>query len=189
MRSKNCSRGVVFALLAAFAMLPAGCGGRLTAEARLDKALKQAGHERERVFPLAGRIMIDGAPPEHDPRNPIGVMLVEREEQPNGRARRRRFAECNADEKFAFSTYEPNDGVKPGNYVIVIAKLARGPLRRYVGPDQLRNLYNDPDKNAQIAEFCIEHKAPGKTDYEFRLTVAGVEPVEIPGPHAVTAIP
>jgi hypothetical protein len=133
--------------------------------------------------------MIDGAPPEHDPRNPIVVMLVEREEQPNGRARRRRFAECNADEKFGFSTYEPNDGVKPGNYVIVIAKLARGPLRRYVGPDQLRNLYNDPDKNAQIAEFCIEHKAPGKTDYEFRLTVAGVEPVENPGPHAVTAIP
>ena len=153
-------------------------------------ALQQTGQPKVDVFPLVGRVTIDGQPPEIERREAVIVMLFDATKHDLKLSQRPRSSECDdATGKFAFSIYELNDGVKPGIYVIVIAKLALSRLRRYLGPDQLHNLYNDPDKNAQIAEFCIEHKAPGKTDYEFRLTVAGVEPVENPGPHAVTAIP
>ena len=48
----------------------------------------------------------------------------------------------------------------------------------FVGPDQLMNLYSDPDTNGQIPEFKIDHKPPGKKDYAFNLAVAGKEPAE-----------
>jgi hypothetical protein len=63
-----------------------------------------------------------------------------------------------------------------------------GAPRAYAGPDQFHNRYNDPDKNAQEATFQIEHKSPGRGDYEFHLLIAGAEPIEIPGPHALTSL-
>ena len=56
--------------------------------------------------------------------------------------------------------------------------------RGYVGPDQLKNLYNDPDTNGQNPDFRIEHKPPGKKDYHFDLAVAGKEPAQ-PGKFAM----
>jgi hypothetical protein len=55
-------------------------------------------------------------------------------------------------------------------------------------PDDLKNLYNDPEKNAQIPEFNLDVEAPGKADYVFRLTIEGKQPVTTPGAHAFTAI-
>ncbi len=57
----------------------------------------------------------------------------------------------------------------------------------FIPPDKLHNLYSDPDANAKLREFVIDHKAPGKTDYHFNLEVAGKGPVE-PGPHALNGL-
>ncbi len=63
---------------------------------------------------------------------------------------------------------------------------ASGP-QPYRGPDGLKNLYNDPDKNKDIAEFVVEVTQPGRTDYDFSLSAAGKE-ARKPGPHAVKAL-
>ena len=94
-------------------------------------------------------------------------------------------------------TYFPGDGVPLGKYVVGFVALhapkkARGggppggPLP-YRGPDSLKNLYNDPDKNKDIQEFVVEVTEPGRSDYEFNLTVAGKDP-GVPGPHAVKSL-
>ena len=77
-----------------------------------------------------------------------------------------------------FGTYTADDGVKAGIYVLTFAQLQPNG-NHSVGPDDLRNLYNNPDKNAEIAEFKIDHKAPGKKDYAFNFKLdnsAAVEP-------------
>jgi hypothetical protein len=108
--------------------------------------------------------------------------------QPDAPLGARAFVECNRDCLFAFNTYLDADGVPPGHYVVTIAQLTHRKKRGYTGPDLLKNLYNDPEKNAKVDQFNIEHKAPGKRDHTFDLRVAGEEPVDTPGPKALTAI-
>ena len=55
------------------------------------------------------------------------------------------------------------------------------------GGDGLKNLYNDPDKNAKEERFQINLTSPGKTDWTFDLAVAGKDPITTPGEHAVMA--
>ncbi len=98
---------------------------------------------------------------------------------------KRRYVETTPSGDFSFSTYEPQDGIKPGKYVLTFAILKERGKFGMVGPDKLNNLYNDPDKNADIAEFKIDHKAPGKSDYSFNLELAGRE-AATPGPHSIT---
>ncbi len=165
-----------------------GCTGRQSPEQRLQKALQEAGARKEQVFPLSGHISVDGAAPAYDPRNPVLVVLIDCEKSAEP-AWSHRFVECDPAGRFSFNTYDRDDGVKAGRYLVAIAKLERAAVQAYVGPDQFHNRYNDPDKNAQDATFQIEHNSPGKSDYEFQLTIAGAEPVETPGPHAITQIP
>jgi hypothetical protein len=174
---------VSFAVVAtALAISAAGCTGRQSAEQRIQKALEQAGEKKEVVFPLSGRVLVDGEPPVYDPRSPVIVILIDREKSAEPAASHR-FVECDPEGRFFFSTYARDDGVKPGRYVVAIARLRRTAPRAYAGPDQFHNRYNDPDKNAQEATFQIEHKSPGRGDYEFHLLIA-----EIPGPHALTSL-
>jgi hypothetical protein len=127
-------------------------------------------------FPLAGKVTIDGAAP-GDGRTVI-VML-------NGNVGGKvepYCAFCKPDGTFRFE-----GGHSPGRFVITIAKLRkmkRVEWTQYVGPDELKNLYNDPDKNARRPEFVIRHEAPGKEDYLFDLKVAGQAPAQ-PGPRAL----
>jgi hypothetical protein len=172
-------------LLAMLTTAVAGCGR--TPEQAFDNALRQTGRQKETVAALAGRVTIDGQAPGYDPRNTVVVLLVERDKIDAPR-QNYRSAACGAEGNFSFGTYAPHDGIKPGSYVVAFAKLKRMPPRGFEGPDQLQNLYNDPDKNAREAEFLIEHKVPGKTDYVFDLKVAGVEPVNQPGPKAFTSL-
>jgi hypothetical protein len=103
----------------------------------------------------------------------------------------RPIAECNPQGEFTFNTYGNGDGVKAGQYVVAIAELPvesrEGADSR--GLDELKNHYNDPDKNAERPEFVIDHKSPGKTDYQFDLKIAGEDPVTSPAPRAVTQYP
>ena len=61
-----------------------------------------------------------------------------------------------------------------------------GFIQEFVGPDGLKNLYNDPQKNRNEKEFVVEVQSPGKTDYEFALSVAGKDPVPRASEYAVT---
>jgi hypothetical protein len=95
---------------------------------------------------------------------------------------------------------------KPGKYIVTFAELhqaqiaggpkpiggGRGPggqMRHTLGPpDELKNLYNDPDKNATDEKFKLNLQMPGQDNYQVDLAVAGKEPVAQAAPHAVTEI-
>jgi hypothetical protein len=58
-----------------------------------------------------------------------------------------------------------------------------------VGPDKLNNLYNDPERNKDNPEFMVDVADPGRTDYQFNLSVAGKDPIKTPGKFAATLVP
>jgi len=94
-------------------------------------------------------------------------------------------AVCKPNGEFSFNTYLEGDGVPPGKYVLTIVRLHQGFRQGYIGPDGLKNLYNDPDANAKVEGFLIDHNSPGKPDLAFNLQIEGREPGK-PGPNAVT---
>jgi hypothetical protein len=159
-----------------------------TADHALDKAQTPAAAKHEAVFPLAGRVTINGQVPPYDQRNPLVVMPINRKNI-DGPAFANRYVRCDSQGKFVFKTYSRQDGVPPGSYVLVIMKLDRGNLPFvYRGPQQLLNLYRHPDNTVQLADYPIEHADPGKTNYELSLPKASTEPVAAPRPAAMTAI-
>jgi hypothetical protein len=154
----------------------AGCSGRQSTEARIQKALAGAGAKATSLFPLAGTVTIDGIPPK-DRKSLVAVLYDPQkpDEEPP-------FTLVRDDGHFNFT----EDGVEPGHYVLAFAVLKRN-RRSFTGPDKLNNLYNDPDMNAKThPEFVIDHLAPGKTNYDFNLEVVGRDPVPSAGPHAIT---
>jgi hypothetical protein len=172
----------LFGLGCACAVVAAGCAKSV--KESLPGGFKQTGQRPAQVCPLAGKVTIDGQPSRvvwpdlllvmlTDPSNPILV----------GRPCR----QCNDAGEFSFGTYTKDDGVAPGKYIVSFAVLRITP-RGVVGPDQLKNVYNDPDKNQLVPEFNIIHDAPGKRDYIFDLKVAGQEGVENPGLKALTEL-
>jgi hypothetical protein len=167
---------ILVCLTVAFA---AGCGP--SPADRMNAQLRATGLKKDNVYPLSGTVTIDGSPP---PPNATILVMLNDVSKPKLPLKQRAATSCDKEGKFVFTAYENGDGVKPGTYVITFAqvKVVAGYPR---GPDQLENRYNDPDKNAQLAEFKIEHQAPGKKDYAFDLKVAGVAPGESPGSFAL----
>lgn len=162
-----------------------GCG-RQTANQAVDAALQKAGKSREVVFPLAGKVLIDGRDVDMRPGVRMFVMLHDRDTLDASKGPPFK-AICKPNGEFTFNTYLQGDGVPSGRYVVTIAQLHQGFRRGYVGPDGLKNLYNDPEANVKIDTFVINHQPPGKADYVFELQIANREPAE-PGPHAVTKL-
>jgi hypothetical protein len=116
------------------------------------------------------------------------------------------YAGCDEQGHFAFGTYDRDDGVVAGKYVVTFVELhvpglaqvttqgrfkapvgQVGARKAYTGPDELKNLYNDPDKNQKEEKFSLDLQPPGKADYDFDLAVAGKD-TAAPGPNAVTKI-
>jgi len=176
-----------FALIALMALLvSSGCFGTQSADQALNNSLANAGVQKEKIYPLAGQVTIDGQPPALEGREGLIVILNDPDKL-DVAPMKKKYVGTNSKGEFSFLTYVPNDGVKPGKYILTFAILrAKGKLG-LIGPDKLNNLYNDPDKNSSIPEFTIDHKDPGKSDYSFNLEVAGKEAVS-PGPHAITNI-
>jgi hypothetical protein len=168
-------------------LLIAGCTHRQSAEQALDTALVQAGTSKDAVYPLGGTVTIDGSPPQLEKRNDELVVMLNDPAHPEVPLTQRTYIATGADGSFQFGTYRPGDGVKPGKYVLTFALLKHRGKFGVVGPDRLNNLYNDPDKNAKVEEFTIDHQAPGKSDYTFQLSIAGKDP-GTPGPHSMINI-
>jgi hypothetical protein len=178
------SWGRRWSLLCALAAA-AGCSRMQSPEARIQKALAISGMKASPQYRIAGSVTIDGTPPEFKERKQHLVAVLYDPEKPDIPMANRPHTLVKADGHFTFT----EDGVVPGHYVLAFAVLRRKGPGNFIGPDAINNLYNDPDVNAKDhPELVIEHKAPGKTDYEFNLEVAGKPPVTTPGPHAATNV-
>jgi hypothetical protein len=165
-----------------------GCSGALTPSQRVDKELSSVKKSKLAVFPFAGKVLVDGLP--FEPKSPderVVVVLFNRA-QPELRLTHRPYAVCNRKGDFSFTTYVPNDGVEPAEYLVAISQLSMGKGDNLSGPDGFQNLYNDPDANEKEPEFTVKHASPGKSDYVFELKLAGREPISAPGPRAVTRL-
>jgi hypothetical protein len=175
-----------YGLLAALTTLStSGCRPQ-SSEQSVDQALKGAGQSRTAIAPLAGKITIDGQPPQTRPGGPRLIIILTNPaklDAPIGSLPR---AFCDSDGNFAFNTYGTGDGVAPGKYVVTIVELKQERRQGWAGPDGLKNLYNDPEKNANAPEFVIDHQPPGKTNYVFALQIEGREP-GARGPHSITS--
>jgi hypothetical protein len=179
-----------------------GCGSDGSERDRIaEQQAKERGFKPEDFTKLAGRVTVDGQPPAEDMS--LVVILNDPEHldaTANGK-KPKLFAVCDAQGKFALMP-------KPGKYIVTFVELhpgdpridakpagrGRGPGGRMRGggtlqpPDELKNLYNDPDKNAKEDKFKLDLKLTGQEDYQIDLALAGKEPVDTPGPHAVTQL-
>jgi hypothetical protein len=181
------------AAVALLGLFVGGCGkGTQTADQSLDKALATTGGTRQGVGKFSGIVTIDGKPPGEMGFVRTLVILWDPKTSPTSKTPPA-YVTCDEGGKFEFTTYGQGDGVPVGKYVVCFAQLKggirlTGAARGWQGPDQLKNLYNDPDKNKDIPEFEVEITSPGKTDWAFNLQVSGKEAVANPGPNAFTEL-
>jgi hypothetical protein len=176
----------------------AGCGSG-TGGARPDEQEQASkGYKQNPVAKVAGRVTIDGEPPGKD--GLLFVVLVDPQHLDKVRKGPDVFTTCDEEGKFSFTTYLKDDGAPQGKYVAAFAFLKLGSgkgggprnpgmgvdSQTFGGPDKLKNLYNDPEKNKSEPTFQIDVAPPGRTDYEFNLAIAGKEAVPKPGPYAIT---
>jgi hypothetical protein len=136
-----------------------------------------------RLAKFAGKVTVDGQPPSSEQGEPLLVMLYDRKQADGNKLPL--AIDCRKDGSFEFYTYVPGDGVPEGSYVVLFAQLSGAAASGRGQPDALKNLYNDPDKNAQDPQFVVDLKPPGKSDYAVDLDVAARDP-GTPGPHAIT---
>jgi len=188
MHLKDHSRKIVWAFVAFLAMGGLiGCGPQ-SEEQRIDTELKRLGEARVKVYPFAGRVTIDGQPPKAAKARERTILMLNDLSKLDVPPNKRQFVVCGPQGEFAFSAYGAGDGIPPGKYVVTIGQYFYSKKNGYTSPDLLKNLYNDPEKNAKNPEFVIDHKDPGKSDYVFNLEIAGKE-AATPGPKAITEIP
>jgi len=159
-------------------LLSFGCEGRQSTGQRLEKASKTAGMNPETVYPLGGKLTVENGPPVAKSETAPLVAIAYDATQPDVKARSDVHAFLKPDGSFEFPP------LPPGKYVMLFAQLRHNSRMGFFGLDELKNLYNDPDVNSKKSEFVIDHRAPGKTDYTFNLSVAGEIPPEAPGPKA-----
>jgi hypothetical protein len=165
--------------LAVLCLAAAGCNKTQTTQEALDSQLQTLHLQKEPLAPFGGKVTIDNQAPNVPRGQGLYVILYD----PKNPAKKLQRIACRKDGSFSFYTYTTGDGARVGSYVVLFAELRSSRERGLVGPDGLNNLYNDPDKK----EFVVSVEAPGKTDYEFNLKIAGKE-AATPGPHAVTEI-
>jgi hypothetical protein len=179
-----------------------GCGARIpTPEEAMEEQLKANPglHRPEPVAKCAGRVTVDAQPPRSDCT--LFVVLHRPDHLDEAAHLRGKgyqlFVPCDTEGHFVFE-----NGVEPGKYVITFvelhprvspksggggARMLRGSVtpRQFTQPDELKNLYNDPDKNIKDPNFNLNLAFPGRDDYQFDLAVAGKEAIEKPGPNAI----
>lgn len=178
-----------------------GCNKTATEEQAVNEYFKNSKVARVPVGKFAGRVTVDGQPPAEGTRLFVILNDPEHLEKP-GKRFPKFFARCDAQGNFEFTTYVTGDGVQYGKYLVTFAELRSANLQRgrgvrgmrpgreqqFVGPDELKNLYNDPQKNKDDQTFLVTVEGSGRADHEFNLSIAGKDPVSAPGEYAVTAI-
>ena len=178
------------ALLILAALALNGCGQKSSREQEFSKNNPRA-TEQQPVGKFAGRVTVDGGTQVGEDQ--LFVFLTD----PRHLEKRVNVTPCKPDGRFEIYDLFSRRRVPLGKYVVGFVALHApkkvrgggpmgGPLP-YHGPDSLKNLYNDPDKNKDIQEFVVEVTEPGRKDYEFNLSVAGKDP-GVPGPNALKTL-
>jgi hypothetical protein len=180
-------RRSVFRFSAGFAVLAlgiiaGGCSGRPSESESVQKSLEVNNLAQLPLSKFSGTVTIDGQPPVIDRKHPLYVLAYDPKHPPKGRELPA-SATCDKNGHFDFSTYGTGDGVPTGSYIVLFAQPSVGSGEG----DGLKNLYNDPDKNAKEERFQINLSSPTKTEWTFDLTIAGKDPVTTPGEHALMA--
>jgi hypothetical protein len=178
------ARGLL-AALAALSLLSAGCSKTQSTQDAVDAQLKELNTTKSNLAKFAGKVTIDGQPPTFTRGQVLLVILYDQKNPDKNKTPL--YAACKKDGSFEFYRYVAGDGVPVGSYVVLFAGLKANRAKGLIQPDALKNLYDDPDKNAQNKDFVAEVAPPGRTDYDFNLDIAGKDPAT-PGPHAVTQI-
>jgi hypothetical protein len=195
-RAPQCSRTGLAACLVVAAVVE-GCGRTQTAEQALARQFEQHPEfKKATLAKFSGHVTVDGMPPANDAQLFVILNDPKNPEEAAHSKLPTLFSICDLEGKFSFRTYLAGDGVTAGKYVLTFVALhssAKSGHRVMGGalfspPDELKNLYNDPDQNAKQEKFNLDLQPPGKGDYEFDLAVAGEQPVETPGPNAWTRI-
>ena len=183
---KTTSRGTQLAGLALVGLVMAGCTGRQSSQQALDAQLKAANITKTDLARFSGKVTVDGQTPEYKRSQPLVVMLWDQSHPDKNTPPLNSV--CQPDGSFEFSRYVKGDGVPPGSYVVLFGQFTSKGKMGLGQPDGLNNLYDDPDQNSQNKDLVVELVAPGKTNFVFKLEIAGKDPVTTPGPHAVTKI-
>ncbi|HET6324275.1 MAG TPA: hypothetical protein VFG04_06210 [Planctomycetaceae bacterium] len=182
------------ACLFAIAFVSQGCGPP-TAEQALEQAFKaNPSAQRVEVVKFEGTVAVDGLPP-NKPGTKFFIILNDPKNPQDPKTQPKLIGGCDNEGNFFFSTNGARDGVQTGSYVVTFVQLhhPQGLFNRHGSsvfnqPDELKNLYSDPEKNAANPEFNVEIKSPGRTDWHFDLAVAGKDAKITPGPHAITKL-
>jgi hypothetical protein len=165
-------------------LVASGCG-KDSADQAINRVSRETGVQRVPIAKISGTVTVNGKEP------PVGTLIALYDPKsasgPKGKMLPL-YTLCKPDGRFQFGTYGDGDGVPVGSYIILFAQLQYLANGGYFPPDGFKNLYNDPDKNTDKAEFKVDVTDPGRTDYRFDLTVEGKEPVTDPGPHALIKI-
>ncbi len=184
----RCSLPLLCSVLGgALAVVAAGCSGATqTAQQALDRQYKDNPQlKRIGLAKFGGTITVDGQPPKS---GTVFVVMLNDPKKPSPPNKPSLYTISTPEGAFEFSTGLKGDGTLPGSYIVTFALLHPHGRRGFFPPDELKNLYNDPDKNAEKPEFHIELTPPGKNDYQFNLKVAGEPPIEKPGANATTHV-
>ena len=181
-----------------------GCSRTQSLQEATDKALAEnPRYQKIDLAKFSGRVAIDGQPPPKDTQLWMFLNDPQKLDKISNMSPPDLQIQCDEDGRFSYTTMVKGDGVPPGKYILtfVCLKTQAQPKKRgggrfggdgpkidvAKGTDELRNLYNDPEKNAKNPEFNLDLQAPGKDDYQFNLQVAGKDEQQ-PGPHAITTI-
>ena len=163
-------------------LLVAGCSSGQTSNQAIDKAFENAGKKREAVYPLAGKVTVDGIPRIFAEAEWIVMMLKDpANPKPDGPYRL-----ISRSGEFAFKTFGKDDGVKAGTYIATFSKLKPGQHKEYPWSGRVPQPLRRSGSNVkEYPELKIDHQPPGKKDYAFDLKIAGREAAAA-GPDAVT---
>ncbi len=161
------------------AALVAGCGGRDSAESEIERKRKEYHEPVVNHAEFSGTVTIDNQPPAIESRHVLLLMLYDPKNPPT-QIKPPRYAIVQNDGTFKFG----QGGVPPGSYVALFAGLQRGRPGTFRGPDALKNLYNDPDKNQNIEALKVDVPQSGKTQ-NFDLEISGKDQVTPRGEHSI----
>jgi hypothetical protein len=167
----------------ALGLIAAGCAKQQATSERIKQAAESSGIKLATVYPLAGTVTVDNQPAVLKSQKWVLVVMAHDASKPDAMANGPHVS-VRADGSFEF----PDGGIPPGKYVLLFAALQRNKKKGWIGPDALKNLYNDPDVNLKKEQFVVDHQSPGKTNYSFNLSVAGETAVANAGPKALTKI-
>ena len=112
---------VVLAFFAAAAL--EGCGGRPSEQQAVDEFFKNnSKSKQEAVARFAGRVTVDGLPPSRQ-LSRLFVILSDPQKLEKPKDGSIRFASCDEQGNFEFTTYVKGDGVPYGKYVVTFVQL------------------------------------------------------------------